>query len=256
MTEDKNTAIDKALIILKLFAPSNRELGTTEVSKILGFHRATVSRILLTLTRHGFLRQDPVRKTFTLGSAFVQISDSHEQYLKNNIIQIAKPHIDALSHALQEAVLLELLTDGATIMAYVMEGKRSVPFAAPTGGILDPGSAGSKAIFAFMDDEPWQEAFEQGIRKRTKKTVTSAKTYRKVLKEIRDCGYAIDSGELDEKVAAVSVPIFNHRGEPVAAVNIVGPLPRLDKLAQPRNIEELKKAARKISLELGWSGED
>ncbi len=255
--DDKNTAIDKALIILKLFAPGNRELGTTEVSKMLGFHRATVSRILLTLTRHGFLRQDPVRKTFTIGSAFIQISNAHEQYLKNNIIQIAKSHIDELSRKLNETVLLELLVDGgSTIMAYAMEGKRSVPFAAPTGGILGPAAAGAKIIYANLDSEPWLKAFEQGIPKKTKKTITSVTSYRKVLKETRQRGLGLDMGELDEKVASIAAAVFNHKNEPVASLNIVSGIEHIEKMLGTEKVEELKKTATQVSLELGWPGND
>jgi len=47
MTEPKRaTAIEKALQILLTFAPHNQELSSTEVSDLLGFHKATTSRIL------------------------------------------------------------------------------------------------------------------------------------------------------------------------------------------------------------------
>lgn len=253
LQNSKNTAIDKALIILKLFAPSNRELGTTEVSKILGFHRATVSRILLTLTKHGFLRQDPVSKTFSLGTAFIQLSSAHEQYLRNNIIQIAKPHVDRLSMALKETIILELLSEGTTIMAYAMEGSYSVRFASPVGAILPPSAAGAKAIFAHMDHEPWVKTFEQGIEKRTKLTTTNIAAYRKALKVSKQAGIGIDNGEIDDKLAAVSAPIFNFRGEPIAAIDIVGKKEKIKVSPDSKMVKELLQTARHISAELGWT---
>ncbi|MBW1775846.1 MAG: helix-turn-helix domain-containing protein, partial [Deltaproteobacteria bacterium] len=49
--QPKINSIDKALNILGAFAPYNREPGTIEISRKLGFHKATVSRILQNLTK-------------------------------------------------------------------------------------------------------------------------------------------------------------------------------------------------------------
>ncbi len=40
----KATAIEKALRILMLFSPDNRDFTTTEVSEMVGYHKATVSK--------------------------------------------------------------------------------------------------------------------------------------------------------------------------------------------------------------------
>ena len=59
MDNDKPNAIEKSLDILLAFTPYNQELGTGEISRRLGLHKATASRILRTLAEKGFLQQDP-----------------------------------------------------------------------------------------------------------------------------------------------------------------------------------------------------
>ena len=90
----KTNSIEKALEILQAFTPSNQGMGTIEVSKKLGFHKATVSRILLILTKFGFLQRDKQTKKFRLGHAVIHLGLAVNQSINNNVVQIAKPYID------------------------------------------------------------------------------------------------------------------------------------------------------------------
>ena len=79
---EKATAIEKALELLLTFAPQNAELGTTELSEKLGYHKATTSRILLTLTDHGFLRQNSATKKFSLGPSIQRLSSALDSFAR------------------------------------------------------------------------------------------------------------------------------------------------------------------------------
>ena len=74
---NQQNGIGKALIILQSFAEGNGELGTIEISQKLGFHKATVSRILLNLNRHDFVYQDPKTKKYSLGPSILLLSNSN-----------------------------------------------------------------------------------------------------------------------------------------------------------------------------------
>ncbi len=85
------------------------------------------------------------------------------QYLRNNIVQIAKPFIDELRDHLKETVCLEIASGGTTVMAYAAEGTYRVRLAAPVGEILPPSSAGArKRSFRCWATNPG-EFFAQGI---------------------------------------------------------------------------------------------
>jgi DNA-binding IclR family transcriptional regulator len=69
---------------------------------------------------------------------------------------------------------------------------------------------------------------------------------------IRDQGYAIAAGDLEEDFIAIGAPIRNHEGLVSAAISIGGPSTRLDSA----RIEELTAlvtaAAARISKRLGY----
>ena len=111
---EKANSIDKALAILSSFAPYNQEMGTVEIGQKLGFHKATVSRILKNLARHGYLTQNSQTKKFLLGPSVMDLFRAVNQSLKTNLVFIAKPFIDDLRDSLKETVILEVLTGEST----------------------------------------------------------------------------------------------------------------------------------------------
>lgn len=56
--------------------PAARALTLAEVSRALGVHKATCHSMLAALTTAGWLRKDPVRKTYQLGPELVRIGDA------------------------------------------------------------------------------------------------------------------------------------------------------------------------------------
>jgi IclR family acetate operon transcriptional repressor len=89
-------------------------------------------------------------------------------------------------------------------------------------------AAPAKAMLAFMDAER-QMHFIKQIRftRHTSRTITSAKAYQRELDKVRVQGYSLDRGEESDTFACVAAPVFNHRGDPVAALWISGPSDRV-----------------------------
>ena len=103
----KNNAIEKALQILLTFIPGNQEMGTVEISQKLGFHKATVSRILANLTKFGFIQQNLQTKKFRLGHSSLNLGHAVSQSVSNNhITHLAKPFIDNLRDSIRETLSL------------------------------------------------------------------------------------------------------------------------------------------------------
>jgi IclR family transcriptional regulator, KDG regulon repressor len=244
-------AIDKTLLILSAFAPHNHEWGTVELSQALGLHKATVSRILLTLTRHGFLLQDPLTKKFTLGPAVMRLSRALRQSLKTNLVQVAKPFVDELRDAIKETVNLEMLSGNASFMAYIAEGPRMVRLA---GAIGDPlpihAAAGGKAIVAFLPAEHRKRLLQGELRRLTQNTITSRKLLERELARVRKSGVARDREEIDEGTGAVACPVFDHEKRPVASLVVAGPNQRIEDHCETLFAPALKEAAARISKAL------
>lgn len=259
-TAAANNSIDKALKILSSFAPYNQEMGTVEISQKLGLHKATVSRILLNLARHGFLQQDTKTKKFILGPAIVPLTRAVNQSLKTNMIHIAKPFIDQLRDLLKETVILEIISGENTILAYIADGPpgpRMVRLAGDIGDRLPiNAAAGAKAILAYSPPEFRDSLLKKKMPGYTKNTITEQGTLKKKLEEIKELGFSYDNEEIDEGTCSYGVPIFNHEKKPVAAVVVTGPSQRITLDRQSHIIVPLKDTAAKISAQLYYdSGE-
>ncbi|MEZ4865442.1 MAG: IclR family transcriptional regulator [Caldilineaceae bacterium] len=253
---EKANAIEKALEVLLAFAPHNQELGTTELSEKLNFHKATASRILLTLTDYGFLQQNPTTKKFSLGRSIHMLGTALTASLANNFIQIAKPHVDALRNQLDEAVGLEFWADGGSTWAYSTESSRPITVGGRPGRRLPfYAAAGAKAILAFRPEHEVETLLQQPLAALTPATMTDPHCLRQQLAEIRAQGFAIDREELRTGICAVGAPIFQHDGTAFAAVVVIIPTQHLIVTAEAPLVVALQQSAAAISTHYFYNKE-
>lgn len=247
----KANSIEKTLAILLSFSPYNREMGTVEISQKLGFHKATVSRILLTLTRSTFLEQNPQTKKFKLGPSIRSLGSVANHSVKINMVQIIKPYLDSLRDILKETVVLEVLSGKTTFMAYIAEGPQRVHIAGTLGDRLPiHAAAGAKAILAFSSLEIRDNILDQKMPCLTPNTITDRRTLKRQLQVIRHQGFSYDNEEIDIGISAVGAPIFNHEKKAVAAVVVAGPSQRVSWNVDSPIVSQVKDTAAKISTQL------
>jgi len=255
MTQNKSkgSSVEKTLDILLAFAPYNQEMGPTEIARKLGYHKATVSRILLTLSRYGFLHQNPKTRKYILGGAIIRLGNACNKFLKSNIVQIAKPYADELREKLKETVVIEVFSGENSYMAYVSEGPQRIRVAAEIGEMLPKhAAAGAKAILAFSPLELKKIILNDPMPRLTPNTITNPKKYLRHLQQIQKEGVAFDIEEIDLGISAVGAPIFNHEGNPVAAIVVVGPSQRIAGDKNSPLVSRLKITAAKISAQLHY----
>jgi DNA-binding IclR family transcriptional regulator len=252
----KSNAIEKALDVLSAFMPYNEEMGTVEISQKLGLHKATASRILQYLTQHQFLIQNFRTRKFSLGPAILHLSRAMNQSLKTNLVNIAQPFMRALRDRVKETVYFAVLSGEATLLvAHVVEGPglmRRVSYI----GDQDPinASAGSKAVIAFLPPETRDKLLKGPLHRFTENTITDKRKYLHQLEEIRKTGVSFDHEEYDKDSSGIGVPIFNHEGNPVAAIVVTGPSRRISLDINSPVVTEIKAAAAKISAQLHFNG--
>ncbi|MEM7343757.1 MAG: IclR family transcriptional regulator [Chloroflexota bacterium] len=252
---DKPNAIEKALQLLLAFNPHNPEMSTVEISEKLGFHKATASRILLTLTEYEFLRQDPTTKKFSLGQSVHKLGVALTGSLSNNFVHIAKPYLDQLRDTLDETVTLELWSNDSTVMTYIAESSHPVRVAGRVGDRLPfHAAAGAKAILSFVAPHRLDALLHQPLAPLTSATITDPELFKQHLLKFRAQGFAVDNEEIDVGICAVSAPIFNHENRAVAAVIVVTPTQRFDASPTSSIVQALQKTAADISKNFFYEG--
>src|SRR3972149_9353710 len=103
MQSSQNThrSVERALTLLLSFTHGNPEKGIVELSKQLGFHASTVSRLVHVLTNYGLLRNDPWTKKYSLGKSAFDLGRAIYQSVRDQLVTIARPYIDELRDSLE-----------------------------------------------------------------------------------------------------------------------------------------------------------
>jgi IclR family KDG regulon transcriptional repressor len=251
MVTDKPNAVEKALEILMAFSPTSLELGTTDLTRITGFHVATVSRTIQLLTRKGFLQQNPLTRKFRLGLSIFSLGQTAMESISNGLTRVAMPVIEELGKKLGETVIIEVLSGSTGIIAYVVQGAKNSSIRGHIGArIAIHAGAGTKAILAFSRQEIVKEFLKNTLARLTHKTITDPEKFRKHLEKIKKQGVGFSQEEFDVGINAIGVPIFNHKDEPVASIVVIGPSPRIRCEVESPMVAELRKAAFEIAAQL------
>jgi DNA-binding IclR family transcriptional regulator len=244
-------AVEKALDILISFTPHNQEIGTLELSRKMGLHKSTVSRLLHVLTRKGLLQQHPETMKFQLGPSAMTIGAAIRKSLETNLVHIAKPYMEHLRDSLNETIALEVFSGTNTVLAHIAEGPHRTNLAGSIGDILTVhAAAGAKAILAFSSSEVQQMILSRKLHRLTPNTITEPATLQKQFEKIRKHGLSFDKEEHDVGTNAMGTPIFNDEGKPVAALVVAGPSQRIKFRLNSAIALGLKDTAGKISKQL------
>lgn len=246
-----HAAVEKALRILMAFTPHNEKMAVLGLSKKLGLHPSTTTRLLKVLKKHGFVEQDPETKKYSLGGSTLFLAQAVIESLNTGLVSIARPYIDNLRDRINEGVGLEVWVGDTTTLAYVAPGPQLVRISATLGARMPVHvAAGARAIMAHLPAEVVNNLLDGEFRRFTPKTITDPKALKRKLKEIRDEGISLDKGELDEDVHTMAAPVFDHTGTPVAAVAIGGPVYRMRIHIRGKTVSLLKETAAQISARL------
>lgn len=226
-------------------------MGTLELSKKLGIHKSTVSRLLRLLTDHNFLQQNPETKKYLLGRSAAEIGNAVIKSLNNSIVSISQPYLNNLCEEIGESVALEMLSGTDVVLASHVEGQQHIRFSFKLGEQVPINvAAGAKSILAFSEKDFVNQCLRKKFVRFNDNTIISKKKYRELLEEVKRTGVAFDRGERYEDSHALATPIFNHEGAPVAAVVIAGPAFRMTPAFFKEAIVPLKKTSAEISQRL------
>jgi IclR family transcriptional regulator, KDG regulon repressor len=95
---------------------------------------------------------------------------------------------------------------------------------------------------------------QQGMKKRTPKTIVTMSRLLADLELVREQGYAVDDEENSLGARCLGAPIFDAVGNVTAALGVSGTLTQADEENLPKIVEALKETARRISRQLTRSG--
>ena len=169
--------------------------------------------------------------------------------------QIARPYLRALANTIGETASLSVLEPQGVVNLELAVGEQKLVMRVGWVGRRMPAHAVSagKAMLAFLPPKEQETFLELPLRPVTPKTITDLDQLRAELAEVRRKGYALALEELEEGLHAISAPVWDRTGRPVAAVSISGPSYRLtlERMRQiaPRVIATASQISRALGFE-------
>jgi IclR family pca regulon transcriptional regulator len=212
------TALERGLDVLLALGHGTERLTLSQVAERVQLTRGTTRRFLLTLQTLHYIDSDG--KFFWLTPKVLQFSNAY--LAANSIAEAARPAIRKASELMGESSSVATL-DGFDVV-YIARvethrifssgldvGSRLPAFCSSLGRVLLSGMS-DEAVEAFAAKAPMEA--------RTPRTVIGVGPLLARIHEVRKTGYALIDGEVELGVRSIAVPIYNPRGQIIAALNV------------------------------------
>ena len=243
-------AVERAIQIMGCFDNEHSERGISEISEVVGLHKATAHRIVTTLVNYGYLERAADGQKYRLGIELAHLG--FKVIRRMDLRREAIPYMEELVRKWGETCDLSIFDQGKVFYLEVLRGHHALTISAAVGQRLPAHcTANGKLLLAHLPSEELDTILSQPLDSYTDNTVTSPDEIRRQLENIRDQGYAVDYEEYELGICAVAAPICNSRGNVIAAIGSPSPTQRMT----PERISEIalafKEAAREISRRMG-----
>lgn len=246
---------------LELIAKAGAVLDVLEASgptsaaglaSALGEPLSSVYRLMQSLTATGWVDRPAKRGPYRLGLTWMTIGGFLEDNL--DIREACLPALRSLVASTgatsflcvrrgSRAVCLERV-EGISVQSLVMQLGSSLPLYA---------GAAPRALLAFLSYAEREDALAETTLFREDPVRPEPAVVQSDVARTVAQGFAVSESDVTPGVAALGVPVFNHRGEVEGAISISGLSHQvLGSDVLDRNVDLLRQAAAQSSAALGW----
>lgn len=244
-------SLRRAMDILVAVADARSGLSLAEISKRVGLHTSTTFHLAKTLVMVDLLRQDKETKAYKIGSVIFSLAAGALHNIE--LLDISKPHLEQLALRSGESSHVAIWAGDDVVIIGKHDAPGSIQLSERVG-IARPAYAtatGKALLSAYSDEQISHYIQSHSFTPFTTKTVTDPEKFRASLEAVREMGVAFDDGELDLELRCLASPVYDFRGQIIAAIGIAAPAFRLS-LNRIENVSAMvKETARDLSARLG-----
>jgi DNA-binding IclR family transcriptional regulator len=229
-------------------AISDQPLNLGELAERLGLTKSTAHRLASALVERGYLAFTP-RAGYRLGRKLLELGASAQG--QADIIQVARPHLEALSAATDDTVHLGILENDQALYLDKMPGRRRVNISSRVGDRHPLTSTGlGKALMLDRPAAYWTE------RLTAEQQVAAVKIdpalWGERMQGYAQAGRAFDLEENEDQIRCVAAPVRDAGGRIVAAISVSGAAQYMSDDRMHELSQTVGDAAEAISRDLGW----
>jgi DNA-binding IclR family transcriptional regulator len=220
VAKNSDGTVGKALDLLDKVASVGRPVRFSELLLDSEHPKATLYRLLQTLTNQQMLSYNSDSQQYSMGVRLVRLA--HVAWKQSSLAPIARPLIDQLSLKVGETVHLGQLDHGQVL--YVDKRNPALPLAMfSDAGKIGPGycTGIGKAMLAHLPDEQRDRfVMQQSFHRYTANTLVTAEELIAELAEIREQQVAFDREEHEAHIICIAAPILSAKRRVLGGLSI------------------------------------
>lgn len=242
-------SVDRALDLVEALAAADGEVSITALAARTGLHVSTVHRLLSTLLRRGYVRQNPETSRYYAGPKLAMLAEGRSRF--GDMRTRARPILHAITEATRETTNLVVLDDTAAVYIETIPSPQVVRLFTAVGNRVPLHATGAgKCLLAALPQAQRDALIERlELRPHTPHTIVDAAALRRALDEGHERGYAIDDEEYDEGVRCIAVPVGGMT-DAVAAISVSAPASRLTRQRCIELVPLLRRSAADLAAAL------
>ncbi|CAN5164745.1 IclR family transcriptional regulator [soil metagenome] len=221
-----NSSLAKGLAILSAFDSQNPTYSLPGLAAATGMTKSAVQRLVYTLETLDYLRRDAVSKRLTLTPSVVELGLRYIQ--TDRLLESVSPYLLDLNIKAGETVNLSIPSGTEMVFVVSLPGHKQISVQLPIGGRYPMycTAAGRAYLSGLPSAAAAAEIAKFSITHFTPQTITDPDRIADMVESFRHTGYAYAEGEYYRGDINIASPVFDVRGNVIAAVGVSVPVSR------------------------------
>jgi len=246
-----SATVDKAIDVLEVFLRKEGQVSLAEITQETGLNPATACRLVSTLARRGYVRQQDKKGAYQLGLRMLDFNYAVRRNLK--FIDLAYLAMSRLSKEQNQSVYMAALDADQALIIEEVGVTEDLRINSPVGKRLSLHctACGKVLLAALSEDERRAYYGRNELKSLTTNTITDADQLEQQLVKVSLEGVAYDIEEYRMGLWIAASPVYDGRGSVIAAVGIMVPTSDINEESMQRFATAIKSCTAKISQIMG-----
>ncbi|MDR0500981.1 MAG: IclR family transcriptional regulator [Coriobacteriales bacterium] len=236
MNTEGTQSIERTLDVLEALSDARHGMGVTELANRVGLHKSTAHRIVCALAQRGYVTKRQDDGHYQIGIKLIELVS---YYINSLELQTeARPFVAQISTELGLIGHLGVLEGDQVIYIERMDFLTGNKLYSQIGQRVHAycSSLGKCLLCKFSKEQLAVTMKDCSFNRFTPATISSLDTLWEELLLVRERGWAMDNMEYSSNSRCIGAPVYDYRGEIIAALSASGSptmltLERIDEVA-------------------------
>lgn len=248
-----NQSSDKMLRIIEYLAIQEDPLALKDIATPLGMSKSTVLRFLTTLSKNGYLAQEPTTSKYYLTYKLCALGKQIQE--KQKLSNLTESYLREVAQKIGETVCFAIPQGDQVIYLDVVEAPGKTLKATQRIGNIAPihcSGIGKVFLSSYSEKELDHLIDVEGLEQYTERTIGTKVKLMDEIERIKESGHAIDDEESEVGMKSIAFPVYGYGEDVVAGFSVVGPSMRLTDEFMEQWIPYLQRASSNMTKLLGY----